>query len=111
MWRTDADVAEVLTVSVETIVPVDVTVAGANLHVAPLGRPEQVSATAEVVGKPFIGVIVTVSVPLPPAVIVRDAGEAPSVKSRTGEVAVADAMALAWFEAGEAPFESTASTT
>ncbi len=93
-WRVDAEAAEVCTVRVEMILPPD-TVAGANWHVAPLGRPEQVSVTAEVVEKPFAGVIVTVSVPLPPAVSVRDAGEAVSVKSGSGETAVAEATALA----------------
>jgi hypothetical protein len=101
----------VFTVSVETILPVDVTVAGEKLQVASLGRPEHVSATFVVGVKPFCGVNVTVSVPLLPAFTVSDAAETPSVKSGVvGEDAEA-VVALAWFEAVEAPAASTAFTT
>jgi hypothetical protein len=101
----------VFTVIVEIILPVDVTVAGEKLHAASLGRPEQVSATVAVGVKPFCGVNVTVSVPLLPAFTVSDVTETPSVKPGVvGEDAEA-VVALAWFEAVDAPSPSTASTT
>jgi hypothetical protein len=100
---------EVFTVSVETMLPVDVTVAGEKLHVAPTGRPEQVNITDEVAEKPFVGVTVIVAVPLVPAVSERDPGETPSAKSGAGAPA-ADVVALAWLEGTEDPKVSVAWT-
>jgi len=91
---------------VDAAVPDGVTVAGAKLHVAPTGRPEQVNETAE--SNPFTGVTVIVAVPAAPEVTVSDAGEAATVKSGTDALVV---VALTWFEAGEVPFELVASTT
>ena len=105
-----ADTLDIVTVSVETISPVDVAVAGPKAQVAPLGRPEHVKLTVEVAANPFCGVSVTVVVPLVPAVSVRAAGETARVKSGAG-APLADVIALAWFEAGDAPTESSASTT
>ena len=45
LLRTVADAAVVLTVNVETMLPVAFTVVGVKLQVAPVGRPEQVNAT------------------------------------------------------------------
>ena len=61
------------TVSVVEVVPGGVTVDGEKLHVAPEGRPVQANETEE--SKPFRGVIVTVVVPLDPAVTVIDVRE------------------------------------
>ena len=99
----------VFTVNVETMLPAAFTVAGAKLHVAPVGRPEQVNPTVEVEEKPFSGVTVTVSVPLLPAVTESVAGEAPSVKS--GADPLAEVVALVWLDGEELPAVSTASTT
>lgn len=79
--RTAAIDADVVTVSVvvDAVVPEGVTVDGEKLHEAPLGSPEQVNITAE--AKPFCGVTDTVVVPLFPAVMVRDDGEAVTAKS------------------------------
>jgi hypothetical protein len=99
----------VFTVKVETMSPAAFTVAGAKLHVAPVGRPEQVNPTVEVEEKPSSGVTVTVSVPLLPAVTESVAGEAASVKS--GADPLADVVALVWLDGEELPAASTASTT
>jgi hypothetical protein len=102
----------VFTVSVDTVLPVDVTVAGEKLHVALLGRPEQVNATVAVGLKPFCGVNVTVSVPPLPAITASDDAETPSVKSGVDEGAPTEVVvALDWLEAVDAPSSSTASTT
>ena len=77
-----------VTVSVETILPDAMIVVGEKLHVAPVGRPEQAKAIADVVLNPFCGVTVTVSAPLLPAVMVRDGAETASVKSGVGVVPV-----------------------
>src|SRR5271168_2888100 len=98
----------VFTVNVETILPVDVTVAGEKLHVALLGRPEQVKYTVAVGVNPFCGVNVTVSVPLLPAFTVSDATETPSAKSGVGGAGPEAVIALDWFEAVDAPSPSTA---
>jgi hypothetical protein len=98
----------VFTVRIETMLPAAVTAFGAKLHVALAGRLEQTNVTVEVVGKPFTGVTVTVSVPLVPAVNVSEAGATPSVKPSTGAAGV---VALAWLEAGEVPLALVASTT
>ena len=100
-----------LTVNVESILPVDVTVAGEKLHVAPLGRPEQVNVTAAVGVNPFCGVNVTVSVPLLPAITVSDTAVTPSVKSGVVDADPEAVIALDWFEAVDAPSPSTTSTT
>jgi hypothetical protein len=89
-----AEAWDVVTVSVETISPVDVAVAGPKAQVAPLGRPEHVKLTGEVEENPFCGVSVTVVVPLVPAVSVRAVGETARVKSGAG-APLADVMALA----------------
>lgn len=104
-----ADPVVVVTVNAETMLPAAVTVEGAKLQAAPVGKPEQVNATAEVEDKPFSGVTVIVSVPLFPAVKVSVAGETDNVKSAAGVLATV--VALAWLEAGEVPSESVASTT
>ena len=70
----------VVTVKVETRLPAEVTVTGAKLQVAFAGRPEQENVTVEVEENPFWGVNVTVSVPLFPAVTVRDGEETAKVK-------------------------------
>jgi hypothetical protein len=101
----------VFTVNVETILPVDVTVVGEKLHVASLGRPEQVKFTAAVGVNPFCGVNVIVSVPLLPAVTGSDAEETLSEKSGVVGPVPEPVMALDWFEAVDAPSPSTASTT
>jgi len=108
LLRVAADAAAVLTVSVETMLPAAFAVVGEKLHVAPVGRPEQLNATAEVVGKPFSGVTVTVSVPLAPAVTISDAEETANVKFGAGAVALV--VALTWFEDSEFPSESVASS-
>jgi hypothetical protein len=78
-----ADATEV-TVSVETIVPVDGTVTGEKLQVVPTGRPEHMNVIAELVEKPFCDVAVTVAVALVPVVSVSEPGETPKVKSCAG---------------------------
>ena len=100
----------VLTVTVELIEPAEDTVTGEKLHVAPVGNPEQVNVTAELVEKPFCGSNVTVVVPLLPAATVTAFGVTATMKSGAGAPA-AGVMALAWLEAIEVPLESTASTT
>ena len=97
----------VFTVSVETMLPA-CTEVGAKLHEALAGRLEQANVTVEVVGKPFTGVTVTVSVPLVPAVNVSEGGATSSVKLSTGAAGVA---ALAWLEAIDVPLVLVASTT
>lgn len=78
--RNSAVVAAVVTVSfVEAAVPEGVTEAGAKMHVAPVGSPEQVSVTKEL--NPFCGVTETVVVPLWPPVTVSAAGVTPTVKA------------------------------
>lgn len=68
-----------VTVSVvEANEPDGVRVAGANLHAAPAGSPEQRNETAEV--KPFCGITKAVVVPLRPEVTVSAAGESATVK-------------------------------
>src|SRR5271169_696319 len=99
----------VFTVNVETILPVDVTVIGEKLHVASLGRPEQVNLTVAVGVNPFCGVNVIVAVALLPAVTVSDAEETPSIKSGVVGAAPEAVIALDWFEAVDAPSPSTAS--
>jgi len=106
-WSAAVEVV-VATVRDETILPAAFTVAGEKLQLAPAGRPEQANVTVEVVANPFTGVTVAVSVPLLPAVMVSAAGDVPNVKSAAVPLAV---VALACVEAGEFPFESTASTT
>ena len=101
----------VFTVNVETISPVDVTVVGEKLHVASLGRPEQVKLTAAVGVNPFCGASVIVSVPLLPAVTGSDADETLIVKFGVVGAAPDPVIALDWFEAVDAPSPSTASTT
>ena len=105
--------ATVFTVSVDAILPVDVTVVGEKLHVALLGRPAQVNTTFVVGVKPSCGVNVIVSVPLFPAVNVRDGAEMPNVKSGVvgGAPPTEVVVALAWFEAVDEPLTSPASTT
>ena len=93
LLRTPAVDLVVVTVSVEVILPAEVTVAEEKLHAAPLGRPEHVSVTFEFDGKPFSGVTVTVSVPLCPVTTVNEAGDIPSVKSAVGLPAVVVALA------------------
>ena len=81
MRRNAAVVAAVVTVSVvEVTAPDGVTVAGAKLHDAPEGNPEQLNETAE--SNPFSGVTEIAAVPLCPAVTVRGAEEAATEKSR-----------------------------
>jgi hypothetical protein len=79
-WRRKAAIdAEVVTVSVVDAAPPEgVTVCGKKLHVAPEGRPEQLKETAE--SNPFSGVTEIEVVPLCPAVMVNDAGEAATEK-------------------------------
>jgi hypothetical protein len=101
----------VFTVSVDTVLPVDVIVAGEKLHVALLGRPEHVNATVAVGVKPFCGVNVTVSVPPLPAMTASDATETPSVKSGVVGEEADSVVVLDWFEAVDAPSSSAASTT
>jgi hypothetical protein len=74
--------------------PEGVTVAGLNAHEAPAGNPEQAKLTAAL--NPFCGVIVSVVVPVPPALSVSELGEAANVKLGGGRliVYVADATAL-----------------
>jgi hypothetical protein len=105
-----ADATVVLTDTVELIEPVEDTVTGEKLHVAPVGNPEQVNLTAELVEKPFCGSNVTVVVPLLPAATVTAFGVTATRKSGAG-APVAGVMALAWLEAIEVLLESAASTT
>ena len=100
----------VFTVSVELIEPVEDTVTGEKLHVAPAGNPEQVNVTAELVEKPFCGSTVTAVVPLLPAFTVTVFGVTASMKSGAGAPA-AGVIADTWFELADGPVESTASTT
>ena len=109
LLRTDADDGAVLTFNVDTMSPAPFSVFEEKLHVPPVGRPEQAYATEDLLEKPFSGVTVTVSVPLDPAVRVSDAEETANVKSCAGGVTAV--VALTWFEAGETPSESVASTT
>jgi hypothetical protein len=78
-WGRAALAVVVVTVSVvEAAAPEGVTLAGAKLHDAPEGSPEQLSETAEV--NPLCGVTVVVAVPLFPAWTVSDAGETTTEK-------------------------------
>jgi hypothetical protein len=78
--RNAAVVAAVVTVSVvEVAAPDGVTVAGAKLHNVPEGNPEQLNETAEL--NPFSGVTEIVAVPLCPAFMESDSGEATTEKS------------------------------
>jgi hypothetical protein len=72
-------------VVVAAAAPEGVTVAGEKLHEAPRGSPEQLNVTAAL--KPFEAVTETVVVLLLPAVIVKDPGDAVSVKSGGGKAA------------------------
>lgn len=92
LLRVAAAAAAVLTVNVETMLPAALTVVEEKLHVAPVGRPEQVNATAEVVGRPFSGVTVAVSVPLAPAVRLSDGEETANVKFGAGAVGLVVAL-------------------
>jgi hypothetical protein len=77
----------VVTVSVVDVVPGGVTVDGEKLQDAPAGNPdEQLSETAEL--NPLSSAIVTVVVPLCPAVTVTDVGEAATEKSGGGRLIV-----------------------
>ena len=74
-------------VSCELIaLPDGVTVAGLKEQVTPEGKPEQAKLTAEL--KPFIGVTVTIEVPLPLAFTVNTFGDAASVKLGGGRLMV-----------------------
>jgi hypothetical protein len=108
--RMEAVDTAVFTVSVELIEPVDDTVTGEKLHVAPAGNPAQVNVTAELVEKPFCGSTVTAVVALLPAFTVTEFGVTASMKSGAGAPA-AGIRADAWFELADGPLESTASTT
>jgi hypothetical protein len=82
-----AELAEVVTVSVVEVEPGGVTVVGEKPHEAPTGNPdEQLGETAEL--NPLSTVIVTVVVPLCPAVTVTDVGEAATEKSGGGRLMV-----------------------
>jgi hypothetical protein len=77
----------VVTVSiVEAAAPEGVTLAGAKLHDAPEGSPEQLSETAE--ANPPCGVTVVVTVPLCPALTVSDVGETEAEKLCAGRLIV-----------------------
>ena len=69
-------VAELLALSVTTLVPVVGLVP--NSAVTPLGRPEAAKVTLP--ANPFTGATVTVLVPLPPWIRFKLAGESESVK-------------------------------
>lgn len=99
-FRRTAEPAAVVTVRVETMLPDPLTVVGVKLQVAPAGRPEQVNATVDVVGNPFCGVTVTVSVPLLPVTTVREGAESPSVKSAPGALTLVtvSTAALLWID-------------
>ena len=99
-----------LMVSVELMAPLEETVTGEKLQVAPAGRPEQVNVTAELVENPFCGSTFTVVMPLPPAATVTALGVTDNMKSGAG-APEAGVMAVAWFDGPEVPLESTASTT
>jgi hypothetical protein len=70
-----------------------VTLAGEKVHVAPAGRPEHAKETAEL--NPFSGAIVTVVVPLLPAVTLSKAGDRERLKSAGGRWMVYVAIATA----------------
>src|SRR5689334_10869014 len=70
--------AEVAMVSVE-LPPAEVTEVGLNVAVAPLGRPDAVSAT--VWAEPLVSVAATVVVSELPGLTAPDAGEAAREKS------------------------------
>ena len=90
--RFDVIEAVVVTVSVvEAAPPEGVTVAGAKLHVAPEGSPEQLNEIGEL--KPYAGVTEIEVVPFCAPVTVCDAGVAATEKSG-GMVYVALATAL-----------------
>jgi len=85
--RAIADFAGAATVRVVVAaLPDGVTVVGLNAHVAPAGNPEHAKLTAEL--KPFCGEIVSVVVPFPPELTVRDVGEAAKVKLGGGRLIV-----------------------
>lgn len=69
-----------LTVSVKVLVVA--AGFGLNAAVTPLGRPEAVKLTLAL--KPFCGVMVIVLVPLAPRLMLKELGEAESVKSGAG---------------------------
>ena len=84
--RRRAAVVGVVTVSTVDVAPGGVTVAGEKLHVAPVGKPEQLNETAEL--KPFSGVTETVVAPLSPAATVNAVGVATTEKSAAGRLMV-----------------------
>ena len=74
-------VAEAVSVSVDVTVPFAGGVTGLveNAAVTPLGKPDALSVVAAL--NPFRLVTVMVLVPLEPCVMVREEGDAPTVKS------------------------------
>jgi len=68
----DATLVAIVSVVVEDALPLSVTVAGLNVQVAWVGRPEQSKVMAD--AKPKAGVAVMVVVPLPPLAIETEAG-------------------------------------
>jgi hypothetical protein len=67
-----------MVITVEAAAPEGVTVAGLKEQVMPKAGSEQVKLTAEL--NPYCGVTVSFTVPDEPEVILREAGEVPSVK-------------------------------
>jgi hypothetical protein len=101
LLRPDAMLAEVSMVSAgEDAPPEGVTVAGAKLHVAPEGNPEQLSETAD--ENPFTGVISTEAVPLWPEVMFNTFGETATVKFGDTEAMLKDADATLLLERPDA---------
>ena len=98
-------------VRVETMLPACETVVAENAQAAPVGSPEQANVIGDVEGNPFSGVSVMISVPLAPAVTVSDGVETPTVKVGPEPDPDANVAALAWLEAADIPYASTASTT
>ena len=82
-------------VSVEIMLPLELTVVGEKLHVAPLGNPKQLNETFVVDVKPLVGVKVSVSVPFDPSVIVIDGKLKVRVKPGSGPVAAPLVVAAA----------------
>jgi hypothetical protein len=80
---------------VAAALPVGVTVAGANVHVAPAGNPVQLNVTAAL--NPFAGVTEMLAVALCPAVTVSAAGEAATAKSGGATLITYCAEAIALF--------------
>ena len=62
----------IVTVSVEIMLPLELTVVGEKLQLAPLGNPKQLNDTLVVGVKPLVGVKVSVSLPFAPDVSVID---------------------------------------